>query len=148
MYEKIRLINIYDVSEYSRLRNSSFDYFFSKQKFTPEEVEEWLKKIDHLQDQIYVLEEAKSLLIGTVSIYNIDRLTAEVGRIVVDIEHRGRGIGLVLLNYIKECGKQRGLERLYAYIMKDNVGSRNLFEKAGYVLQEICNDSCYYELEL
>ena len=128
----IRLANVYDAGEYSRLRNGSFDSFFSQQKFTKEDVEKWLSKISNQTDCIYVAEEDGKLM-GTVSIYNITKTSAEVGRIIVDPNHRKKGLGISLLSYMEECGRTRNLENLTAHIMVDNTSSQYLFKKAGYV---------------
>lgn len=145
----IRLAQVYDASEYSRLRNSSSNSFFSKQQFTKEEVETWLKTLDSKTNIIYVSpSKNKDSLIGTVSLYNIDGISAEVGRIVIDPSCRGRGLGLKLVQHSINCARIQKLKTLYAYILEDNTASRRLFEKAGFLFKNTSNKKCYYELEL
>ena len=147
--DKLRLINPYDAYEYARLRNDKdkYKWFFSQQKFSSKQIEEWLQKVSSPTDSTYVLQDQKKL-IGAVSIYNISNNQAEVGRILVDPLRRRRGFSTYLLNSMREIVEFRKLNKLHAYITNDNTASKKLFQKCGYIAIKVDKEKTKFILEL
>ncbi len=144
---KIRLVEINDANEYRKLRNDNYQWFFSQKRFTREEVRDWITgTIDSRDNSVYVCEDTNTQeLVGTVSIYNVKEDSAEIGRIIVNSQRKGEGIGLVLLREMEQYAGLRGLEILWAEVMKDNLASKNLFLKAGYKLVQENNKKYTFE---
>lgn len=55
---------------------------------------------------------------------------------IVDIgfmpEHRGEGLGELLLKWLAQLARQRGLERVSLHVMMSNPRARALYERLGY----------------
>lgn len=140
-----------DAKNYVNLRNqeNTYKWFFSKQKFTEEKTREWIESLDSAKEEVFLYIE-KEGVIGTISIYNIQKDIAEIGRIIIDETFRGQGLGKKLLqelvSYIKNS---RGdIRVLYAYIMNENISSQKTFEGCRFELVQQLEDRKYYELEL
>jgi phosphinothricin acetyltransferase len=132
------------------LRNGAdtFKWFYSNRQFTLEEVESWIEKLDPNKDIVLMAEE-DSILIGTTSIYNIENNSAEVGRIIVSENIRGKGIGTSILLLLPAIAKEKGLGLLYANIKVENIRSYKAFEKAGYIrITTKPETGHYYEKQL
>lgn len=145
----LRKIISSDAKELVRLRNqeNTYKWFFSQQKFTEEKTKEWIENLH--SEEVFVLEENNKLL-GTVSIYNIENDGAEIGRIIIDEDFRGKGLGKkILVEAINNMRNFPGdIKTLYAYIMNDNIPSQRIFEGCGFILKKELEDRKYYELEL
>lgn len=132
---ELRLATVEDAKAFSMIRNAedTFKWFFSGKKFTVREVAKWIKGLNPLTDEVYMVEfEGK--LVGTCSIYNIDweQRSAEIGRIVISGENRGKGLGTRVLNETVRMCATKGLKMIYANIMKNNISSQKAFTKAGF----------------
>lgn len=146
----LRLIVKTDAPIFMSLRNgdNTYRWFYSNRRFTLQEVEEWIEKLDPNKDVVFMVEQDRQV-IGTCSIYNINNGRAEVGRIIVSEGIRGKGIGTNILQQITQVATTRGLQLLYANIKTENVRSYRAFEKAGYKrISENPDTGYYYELEL
>lgn len=134
---ELRLATENDAQEYMNLRNAddTYHWFYSQQKFTVKQVEDWLKTRDIAVDRVYIAYEGKQV-VGTCSIYDIDldKGQAEVGRIIVGGKYRGHGLGTQILCEMTKVAKHLSLQRIYAHIKEDNKSSQRAFEKAGFVL--------------
>ena len=95
------------------------------------------------------MAEEDGTLIGTASIYNIEDQSAEVGRIIVSENIRGKGIGTSILLLLPAIAKAHSITLLYANIKVDNIRSYKAFEKAGYTrIEERPATGYYYELKI
>jgi RimJ/RimL family protein N-acetyltransferase len=130
----MRKITIGDAKAFSMMRNAedTFRWFFSGKRFTSREVMKWIKTLP-ATDEIYMVEY-EGELIGTCSIYNVDweKKTAEIGRIVVQGDRRGKGLGTKILNEVVHMCTMKGLKMIYANIKQDNISSQKAFTKAGF----------------
>lgn len=150
----LRSTTIDDAAKFAELRNGedTYHWFYANRQFNEVEVRDWLrdwvKSEDRNKDQIY-MAEVDGEIIGTCSIHGIDRATgrAEVGRIIVAEDQRGKGLGTLML---KKLISEAFLcfTSLYANIKTNNISSQKIFEKAGFVVKDIKpNTGYYYELE-
>ncbi len=134
---KLRKAKEKDAARYCKLRNadSTYKWFFSEKKFKLKEVIAWLQGLDP-NDEVY-MAEIDGKVVGTCSLYNYEDSTkqAEVGRIIVAENQRGKGLGTRMLEQISELAISKGILVLYANIKKDNISSQRAFKKAGYVQQ-------------
>lgn len=76
------------------------------------------------------LAEQDSVPAGSVRV-DVDGESGIVS-IVVDPDHRGRGVGSRLLEWAAREARDQGLTRLVAEIHPANVASISLFERCGY----------------
>ncbi len=74
-------------------------------------------------------EEGKKKMAGVVRIiadpYNE---TAEYA-IVIGDPWQGQGLGTIMTHYILEIARNRGIKKVYAYVLEDNEDMLRLFEK-------------------
>jgi len=129
------------------LRNDeeTYKWFYSGRKFTLEEVENWIVRLDTSKDKVFIAKQ-DNIIVGTCSLYNIDwhNKMAETGRIVTASHMRGQGLGTQMLQQLTEMATADDLFMLYANIKKDNVSSQRIYEKAGYTRVEERPETGYY----
>jgi RimJ/RimL family protein N-acetyltransferase len=141
------LITPKDAIAFMNLRNDeeTYRWFYSGRKFTLEEVESWIGKLDPTKDRVFIARQDDTI-VGTCSLYNIDwqKKTAETGRIITAPHTRGKGFGTQMLQQLTKIAIADGLQSLYANIKKDNVSSQRAYEKAGYTRIEERFETGYY----
>ena len=57
--------------------------------------------------------------------------------ILLDEAFRGRGIGSILLRWLQEVTKARGLEHLQLSVLVHNMAARRLYERHGFIAGEL-----------
>lgn len=131
-----RRISVEDAGRFAALRNAddTWEWFFSKRRFTDEEAAHWIAGLSPDREQVYMVE-AGSATVGSCALYRIDRSekSAEVGRIIVAAPFRRKGMGAGMVREMISRGLSLGLELLYANIMRENEASRRLFSKCGFL---------------
>lgn len=70
---------------------------------------------------------------GMIGLENNDEGGIDIEPLVVLSEFRGRGIGIALLNHMKEIAKERKFESLSIRPVARNIQAMKLFYKAGFV---------------
>jgi RimJ/RimL family protein N-acetyltransferase len=93
-------------------------------------------KIDDPKYSFLIFNDSHNNLIGQVRIESIENYSSLIG-ISVDPKYRGLGYGSEILKiaciaYSKENPKTK----IHAYIKKDNIKSKNIFEKAKFIFVE------------
>ncbi|MBE5963041.1 MAG: GNAT family N-acetyltransferase [Lachnospiraceae bacterium] len=78
-------------------------------------------------------EENNNHIIGTCAYLIVDDETAELKRIRVAAEMRGRGYGGILLQFIEEKIKERGLKRIILRTSSTRPATHHFYEKHGYI---------------
>lgn len=130
-----RRITVEDAGCFAALRNAdnTWEWFFSKRRFTHEEVARWIANLSPDREHVYMVEEGGKT-VGTCSLYGIDRSekSAEIGRIIVAVPFRRRGMGEIMVREMINRGLALGLDLLYANIIRENEASRRLFSKCGF----------------
>lgn len=71
-------------------------------------------------------------LIGTV-IISYDMRKGWINRLAVDPEYRLRGVAQALITESEKILRKRGIQIICALVEDDNVASKKLFKKLGYV---------------
>jgi acetyltransferase len=61
--------------------------------------------------------------------------TAEYA-IVIGDRWQGQGLGTIMTRYILEIAKIRGIKKIYAYLLQDNINMHHLFQKFGFSIQK------------
>ena len=71
----------------------------------------------------------EGVLAGTGRFVLVEPGVAQIGRMAVVDEARGKGVGLALLRFLEEEARRRGAKRL---TLNAQVSAREFYEKAGY----------------
>jgi ribosomal-protein-alanine N-acetyltransferase len=82
---------------------------------------------------LYVLVDDDGTVVGRFNLYDVAKGSAEVGYRVAQ-RLSGQGVATTALqNLCRIAGEEHGLERLAAVTREDNVASRRVLTKAGFV---------------
>ncbi len=103
---------------------------------SPEEVRRRLRRLQGPDHAVYVAEGEDGTVIGWIHIFLRplleEDLAAEIGGLVVDEAHRGRGIGHRLLERAERWARRHGSR---AVVVRSNVtrlDAHRFYEKCGY----------------
>ncbi len=88
------------------------------------------------KDQFFVVKENNKVL-GTISIVINVSDVAEIRDFVVKKEHRGKGLGKKLLEYVIEYAKHNDVRKIFALIFQPY---RPFYEKYGFQLEGFLKD--------
>ncbi|SEW18278.1 GNAT family N-acetyltransferase [[Clostridium] fimetarium] len=91
-------------------------------------------KLEDIHDVIIVYDEA--IPIGCASFKLFGNDIAEVKRVFIKEEYRGKGISKELLNLIEERAKEKGFKKLILESGEPLVQAMSLYKKSGYVIIE------------
>jgi ribosomal-protein-alanine N-acetyltransferase len=105
-----------------------------------EKLEEWIKNNSNDSNQYFksVYRVSDNKLIGLARLMFIDQVSriAEVGLYIGDKEDRKGMYGSAILNQLIEVAERKyHLNKVFAKIHNNNIGSMKLFENAGFVLE-------------
>ena len=135
----IRNAKLEDIGHINDIHNQAISEKFKVAYLTPwtnDMMLEWFKKHDSKEYPIYVAE-IDNTVIGFVYIdsYRWGRIalkqTAEISYFV-DKNHRGRGVGKKLIEFMESQCNNLGITTLFAIIIDNNEASIKLIEKCGY----------------
>jgi len=86
---------------------------------------------------IFIVVEINNIIVGVASLYIIEKLTRKMGLIedvAVDSNHRGKGIGIKLIQNLTSEAKNMGCDKIVLNSSKDNI---SFYEKSGFKVNEI-----------
>lgn len=89
-----------------------------------------LNKLDHIHDAFVLYDGV--LPVGCASFKHYAEGTAEVKRVFVREEYRGRGLSRQLMQAVEEKARQRGYHRLILETGKPMVSALKLYTNMGY----------------
>lgn len=81
-------------------------------------------------------------IVGAVNLRNISH-TMKYGEIGYGVgeEYQGKGIGTeAIRQFVLKIFNETDLRRLFAYVAEDNIASRRILEKVGFVQEGICRE--------
>jgi acetyltransferase len=73
--------------------------------------------------------------------------TAEFAIVVAD-PWQHQGLGNRLTDYVMEIASKRGVKKVYASFLRENLPMKHIFEKRGFKIEKADEESYYAELEL
>lgn len=99
--------------------------------------EKWYENYinDDTKLTLIIVERENNEKIGTVSLGNIDykNQKAELGILIGDKKHKGRGFGTEAVNSLTEFAfNEMNLHKVYLRVFEDNIAAINLYTKAGF----------------
>ena len=86
---------------------------------------------------IFIVVEINNIIVGVASLHIIEKLTRKMGLIedvAVDSNHRGKGIGIKLIQNLTSEAKNMGCDKIVLSSSKDNI---SFYEKSGFKVNEI-----------
>lgn len=110
------------LNQYIELRNSYAEMLLTE-PVTPEGTLEWLQRDDI---EVMGLAEGNTLL-GAVILY-LDRN----GEIAFFVREKNKGVGSRLLDLIEYMAKQKKMQSIWSWVLKDNLIAQRVFEKHGF----------------
>lgn len=111
------------IAQYVDLRNRYIELLLTN-TVTVTETKEWLTNKD--VEVRCVIED--NVLIGAVILY-----LKRKGEIAIFVKDQKRGIGTELLKVIGKVAKEKNLNSIWAWVLKDNFIAQRVFEKNGFV---------------
>jgi len=102
---------------------------------TAAEQEDWFNRYeaDHGKNFFTIFDDKKPIGFMGLSGINSDKKTASVFILIGEDEYRGRGVGVVSMNYlIKKAFNELRLKKLTLEVDKLNVGAIKLYSKLGF----------------
>jgi len=131
----VRLLENKDLEFIRRLRNENRQHFLDSNYISKQDQQRWYKSyLLRTDDQMFVLEE-NGVSVGCGALYNIDidKKKAEVGRFVIDVSHRGKGYGGILIRLIEEMALSKfEIKELYLEALAANIPAISLYKRMGY----------------
>lgn len=74
---------------------------------------------------------SKAIVAGYIGMYKVLN-EGDITNIAVSPEYRGKGVGLALMNSLKELAYQRNIDNLILEVRESNYAAINLYEKVGF----------------
>lgn len=124
--------DIFDLSNDDLVRANSFN----QDKIEWKQHQNWFKnKINDENCIFYVVKDINNKLIAQVR-FDKNDIEADIS-ISISPEFRGKGYGAkVLKSTSMKIIQENNIQKINAYVKIENVASKNIFEKAGYILKE------------
>jgi ribosomal-protein-alanine N-acetyltransferase len=91
----------------------------------------WLAELEHPERLVLVRHDARGQVIGVASVSLVEDL-ADLLRVVVAPEVRGRGVGGSLVRAGMEWAKASGARRMLLEVRPDNAPAVRTYEKLGF----------------
>jgi RimJ/RimL family protein N-acetyltransferase len=106
---------------------------------SPDLVRKWVTEPDLTRvTPIVALDGTQIVADGTLHIcdhgwmYHVGQI-----RLVTARSHRHRGLGTVVARELVSLAAERGLEKLQAHVIEDNIGSVKMFERIGFCMAAV-----------
>lgn len=83
---------------------------------------------------ILCLEDAKPVGVSSFGVSRLERLDTwgEIVSLYLLPEHMGRGIGRALLEHVVTELRASGFERIFLWVLEENVRARRFYERCGF----------------
>lgn len=137
-----------DVSSVAILFDS-YRVFYNKQTDIDSAKNFILDRIINNDSEIFIAEDLNKKVIGFVQLYPLFSSTRMakfwlLNDLFVNIESRGKGISIGLINKAKQLVKETKASGMSLETEKSNLIGNNLYSKTGFKLNSSCN---FYEWE-
>lgn len=130
---RLRRATIADADNLRAWRNESRESFFDTNEVNADDHRVWLQtQLLTPGCRIYIVEN-DTVSVGTISLYNIERTQAEMGRVAIGAQHRRKGYARGALAAVITEAKALGLSSLRASVKAANHAARVLYADAGFV---------------
>lgn len=115
--------------------------FFSRLREVPNSMAVRLTQIDYEREMALVASPAVGEgtnrdLLGVVHLIATPDLDTAEFAVIVRSDAKGRGLGYHLMERIVLYAKQRGIQRLFGHVLKDNEAMKQMSRELGFILSE------------
>ncbi len=116
------------------MRNRHRECFFSDSLITEEQQINWYEKYLTTPNDYVFSVFCGDIWIGSTSLYNVSKDSAEFGRIVIEGERAGKkGLGSMTVKAVCLIGFEfLNLKSVYLEVFSDNVRAVNAYKRAGF----------------
>lgn len=109
---------------------------------------EWKKDLEIIDDfENLIVAEVDGKVVGTVAYQRYDNNTAEIKRLYVDSNCRGKGIAKKLFDEIIDRIEKQGYTKLFLETWEKLASARRFYEKNGFKIKQIILDGQVYHYE-
>ena len=146
---KITLANEEHLDELARLFN--LYRIFYEQKDDIDRARDFIKnRLTNEESIIFISTDGSEKLNGFVQLYPSFSSVSIIPILIlydlyVDQNHRGEGVGRLLMNQARDFAKENGYKRLELSTAKDNFIAQSLYKSLGYELDE---DFFHFSLDI
>ncbi|MHC1590564.1 MAG: GNAT family N-acetyltransferase [Candidatus Helarchaeales archaeon] len=126
---------------YSLSQETVYFRFFQTKKNVPKSRVRQFTRIDYRKNFALVVENPQKKLIG-IGRFIVDKDdpdSAEMSIVIADAYQR-RGIGTILIKYLVQIAKERGIKKIYATVLSDNYKILGTIDKLGFKFQRRLED--------
>jgi len=96
-------------------------------------------RIEQEQEETYLIEEKDNICgfitIGKCRDDDKPKFSGEIWGVYVSSKYWRKGYGKMLLEYGEKLLVQRGFKKIFLWVLKDNLPSRNFYEYSGYNIE-------------
>lgn len=134
--------DVFDLSNDDLVRQNSFN----QEKIDWENHQKWFK--NKLRDENCIFIIIRDFNNNLISQIRFDKINDAEGDISISIspDFRGKGYGTKVLKAVSEkIISEQKIKKINAYVKNENIASKTIFEKAGYILMEKDSNKVRYE---
>jgi len=115
-----------------------------KQKFMPlllladeseEKIGEYLGKGD-----LFYLVDSSSETVGVIVLLALDEVTVEIKNVAISPEHRGKGLGKLLVTRALQIYREKGIKRFIVGTANSSINNLAFYQKLGFRMFAIKKD--------
>ena len=112
----------------------------------PLSVEEYLARLEHSRDTLFLLAKDNSRIVGTATLNRLPRRMSHRAEICLSVlkAYWHQGIGRRLLGELIAFAGQNGMERLDLQVRCDNIRAIRLYESFGF--QRLCTYPGFFKI--
>jgi len=112
---------------------------------------EWEEELKELNDDSYekiVVVTYKNEIIGTIAYKNLGQEVAELKRVYLHKEHRGKGLAKKMLDSIIKYIKKKEYKKIFVETWEKFESGRKFYEKNDFILENINGEVYNFILNL
>ena len=112
--------------------------------------------VDNLPENFWVAMAKDNKVVGTVGISDCENRIAQLKRMYVEEELRGKGLGKRLMSAVIDFAKQNGYEKMFLITSPENIKAQEFYTKNGWEKVDAPPDTqatypdgrAYFEIDL
>lgn len=115
--------------EFARdLRNKNLKYFINQEEISKDQQEIWFKKISYDETYKFIIIKDGEKPVGTISL-KMEKGTLEIGNVLIDDEHRGKGMLKEILKNLVEAYPKMPIK---LEVLLSNKEAQEIYYKLGF----------------
>lgn len=129
------LLSFIDSNLLRELRNENKHCFLDTREISIEEQHRWVKDIKRLRElNLFILDSSNNEKVGFISLYDICRDCAKIGRMMMLRDYRHQGyMKRAMIKVFRLAKDFFGIKELLLEVRQENIIARDLYVKMGFV---------------